>query len=73
MSTSAMDTGLMRLAWTVLEEGVPGSGRNLSAGDRIQAVIAEIENRAILSPQERQQIHSYLNSRQPLIQSVIYE
>ncbi len=64
---TTMDIDLMRLAWSVVDETPFPRRRNLSLGERISAVIHEIENRVTLSPQERQQIQQYLLERQHLI------
>lgn len=62
-----MDTKLMRLAWSVVDETPLPQRQNLSLGDRFGALLQAVENQATLSPQERQQIQQYLLERQHLI------
>lgn len=62
-----MDTNLIRMAWSVVDETPIPNQRNLSLAERIGTVIRELESRVTLSPQERQQIRQYLLERQHLI------
>jgi len=68
-----METGLVRLAWSVIDEGRISVGKPFSLGECISSVIYEIENRIPLSSQERTQIQQYLSQREHLIQTIIYE
>ncbi|MEO1445033.1 MAG: hypothetical protein AAFV46_02130 [Cyanobacteria bacterium J06635_11] len=62
-----MNTDLMRLAWSVVDETPLPRQQTLSLSERIGALIHEVEKRVVLSPQERQQIQQYLIERQHLI------
>ena len=68
-----METGLIRLAWAVIDEGRISVGEPFSMGECVSSVIYEIENRMPLSSQERQQVQQYLSQREQLIQTLIYE
>ena len=62
-----MDANLIRVAWSVVDETPIPSQENLSFGDRISAVMKEVESKVTLSPHERQQIRQYILERQHLI------
>lgn len=68
-----MEAGLVRLAWSVIDEGRISVGKPFSMGECVNNVIQEIENRMTLSPQERRQVQQYLSQREQLIQTLIYE
>ncbi|MGD1897014.1 MAG: hypothetical protein ACFB16_08690 [Phormidesmis sp.] len=62
-----MDASLIRLAWSVVDQTPIPRQQNLTSRDRIGAVLSAIDQQAVLSPQERQQIHQYLLARQHLL------
>ena len=65
-----MSPNLMRLAWSVVDQTVIPQRQSLTLGEQIKAVLSEIDNRAVLSPHERQHILQYLVSRQHLLQAL---
>lgn len=62
-----MDASLVRVAWSVVDEATIPSPESLSLGEWVGVVLRELENRATLSPQERQQISQYILERRHLI------
>ena len=60
----------MRLAWSVVDQTAIPRRHNLSLGEQIKAVLGEMDNRAVLSPHERQEVQQYLVSRQHLLQAL---
>ena len=62
-----MDPNLMRLAWLAIDETPSPCGQKLPLSDRINSVIKSVEDRSVLSTQQRQEIQQYLTDRQHLI------
>lgn len=65
-----MDTRLMRLAWSVVDEAPEQPRQRASAADQINLFVRKIDDRAALSSQERQQVKQYLCDRLHLIQEL---
>ena len=68
-----MDTRLLRLTWSVVDEAPEQPRQRASAADQVNIVVRKIENRADLSSQERQQVKRYLCDRMHLIQELYQE
>ncbi|MFK8182683.1 MAG: hypothetical protein AB8B99_04860 [Phormidesmis sp.] len=62
-----MDTNLIRVAWSVVDETPIPPKKHLSLAESFGAIVRELESRVTLSPNERQQIRQYLLERQHLI------
>lgn len=62
-----MDSRLIRLAWSVVDQTPIPQQADLTLEDRLGAVLRAIDSQITLSPQERQQIQQYLMSRQHLL------
>lgn len=65
-----MDTGLMRLIWSVVEETPAAHLRRKTGGDQVRLLLRKIDNQTSLSPQERSQVQQYLVDRAHLIQDI---
>ena len=68
-----MDAGLLRLIWSVVAEMPATHLRRGTGVDQIRLLLHSIENRVILSPQERSQVQQYLRERTHLIQEICLE
>ena len=68
-----MDTRLMRLTWSVVDEAPEQPRQRASAADQISIFVRKIDDRAVLSSQERQQVKEYLCDRMHLIQELYQE
>ena len=68
-----MDTRLLRLTWSVVDEA-PGQPRQRkSATEQIDTFVRKIEDRTALSTQERREVERYLCDRKHLIQELYQE
>ena len=65
-----MDTGLMRLIWSVVEETPAKCMLGVCNGDQVRLLLHRIDQQVALSPQERSQVQQYLRERQHLIQEI---
>lgn len=65
-----MDTGLLRLIWSVVEETPAVYLQGVGGRDQVRLLLHQIDNRVILSPQERSQVQQYLIDRTHLIQEI---
>ncbi|MBE9069548.1 hypothetical protein IQ260_23155 [Leptolyngbya cf. ectocarpi LEGE 11479] len=68
-----MDTSLLRLIWSVVEETPAAHLRRKGERDRMRLLLKKIDSRVILSPQERSQVQQYLMERSALIQEICLE
>ncbi|MEM7066471.1 MAG: hypothetical protein AAF572_25305 [Cyanobacteria bacterium P01_B01_bin.77] len=68
-----MDTSLLRLIWSVVEETPAAHLRRRGERDRVRLLLHKIDSRVILSPQERSQVQQYLMERTHLIQEICLE
>ena len=69
-----MDTRLLRLTWSVVDEA-PGQPKQRSSATnkQIDTFVRKIENRTALSSQERREVKQYLCDRKHLIQELYQE
>ncbi|MEO0458771.1 MAG: hypothetical protein AAF152_19625 [Cyanobacteria bacterium P01_A01_bin.114] len=68
-----MDTDLLRLIWSVVEETPTAHLHRGGSVEQIRLLLHSIENRASLSHQERAQVQQYLLEHTPLIQEICLE
>ena len=68
-----MDTRLIRLTWSVVDEAPDQPRQRPSVAEQINAFVRKIEDRVALSSQERQQVLQYLCDRKHLIQELYQE
>ena len=68
-----MDTRLLRLTWSVVDEAPEQPRQRASAADQVNIVVRKIEDRTDLSSQERRQVKEYLCDRMHLIQELYQE
>lgn len=68
-----MDTRLLRLTWSVVDEAPGQPRRRASATQQIDTFVRRIENRTALSSQERREVKQYLCDRKHLIQELYQE
>ncbi|MGD1856192.1 MAG: hypothetical protein ACFB2W_18270 [Leptolyngbyaceae cyanobacterium] len=65
-----MDTGLLRLIWSVVEETPTDYLRGIGSRDQVRLLLHKIDSRVLLSPQERLQVQQYLLDRTHLIRDI---
>lgn len=68
-----MDTRLLRLTWAVIDEAPARHRQRPSASQQLDTFVRKIENRTVLSSQERKEVKQYLCDRQQLIQELYQE
>jgi len=68
-----MDTRLMRLTWSVVDEAPGQPKQRPAAADQINTFVRKIDDRTNLSSQERRQVKQYLCDRLHLIQELYQE
>ncbi|MBT9312823.1 hypothetical protein [Leptothoe kymatousa] len=67
-----MDTGLMRLIWSVVEETPAMHLQGACDRETIRLLLARIDQRVVLSAQARSQAQQYLIDRWHLIQEISF-
>ena len=68
-----MDTRLLRLTWSVVDEAPDQPRQRPCATEQIDTFVRKIEDRTALSTQERREVTQYLCDRKHLIQELYQE